>query len=390
MNVDERKVLLDREFSERFGNVPSVYVQAPGRVDLMGSHTDYNLGYVLIQAIDRNTWIAARPRTDNVVRIASLNAGGVSDFNLISITYDDRTPWTNYVRGVADVLQSEGYALTGLDGLVHSTIPFGSGLSSSAALEVATATLFVHIGDLQIAPVTIAKLCQRAENEFVGMNCGIMDQYSSTMGAEDSILLLDCRSITHKTKPLAPGIQVMICDTRAQRALTGSEYPERRAQCELGARILRGFYPEIKSLRDASLEQVQAHKSDMDPVVYNRCLFIVEENQRVLDVADALAAGNHHKAGGVANESFQGARDLFEIVSDEMIAMHDAIMSAPGAYGARGAGAGFGGCLVAFVESDSIDPFTHHVYKRYFDSTNIEPEIFPVQAVQGAGVLSFD
>jgi len=390
MNLEERKKLLDREFSERFGNVPRVFVQAPGRVDLMGSHTDYNLGFVLIQAIDRNTWIAARPRIDSVVRIASLNAGGVSDFNLVNLTYDDRTPWTNYVRGVADVLQSERYALTGFDGLVHSTIPFGSGLSSSAALEVATATLFVHIGDLQIDPVTIAKLCQRAENEFVGMNCGIMDQYASTMGAEDSILLLDCRSITHKTKPLAPGIQVMICDTRAQRALTGSEYPERRAQCELGARILGGIYPEIKSLRDASLEQVQAHKSDMNPVVYNRCLFIVEENQRVLDVADALAAGDHRKAGGVANESFQGARDLFEIVSEEMIVMHDAIMSAPGAYGARGAGAGFGGCLVAFVESDSIDPFTQHVYKRYFDSTDIEPEIYPVRAVQGAGVLSFD
>jgi len=390
MNIEERKELLDREFSARFGLSPSVYVQAPGRVDLMGSHTDYNLGYVLIQAIDRNTWIAAHPRTDGVVRIASLNAGGVSDFNLISFAYDDKTSWANYVRGVADVLQSEGYALTGFDGLVHSTIPFGSGLSSSAALEVATATLFKHIGELQINPVKIATLCQRAENEFVGLNCGIMDQYASTMGAADSVLLLDCRSITHKTKPIAPGIQVMICDTRAQRALTGSEYPERRAQCELGARILEGFYPEIKSLRDASLDQVQAHKSDMDPVVYKRCRFVVEENQRVLDVADALAAGEHHKTGELANVSFQGARDLYEIVSEEMIAMHDAIMSAPGAYGARGAGAGFGGCLVAFVESEAIDPFTRHVQRRYFDSIDIEPEIYPVRAEQGAGVLSFE
>jgi len=390
MNIEERKELLDREFSARFGLSPSVYVQAPGRVDLMGSHTDYNLGYVLIQAIDRNTWIAACPRTDGVVRIASLNAGGVSDFTLISFAYDDKTSWANYVRGVADVLQSEGYALTGFDGLVHSTIPFGSGLSSSAALEVATATLFKHIGELQINPVKIATLCQRAENEFVGLNCGIMDQYASTMGAADSVLLLDCRSITHKTKPIAPGIQVMICDTRAQRALTGSEYPERRAQCELGARILEGFYPEIKSLRDASLDQVQAHKSDMDPVVYKRCRFVVEENQRVLDVADALAAGEHHKTGELANVSFQGARDLYEIVSEEMIAMHDAIMSAPGAYGARGAGAGFGGCLVAFVESEAIDPFTRHVQRRYFDSIDIEPEIYPVRAEQGAGVLSFE
>jgi galactokinase len=181
----------------------------------------------------------------------------------------------------------------------------------------------------------------------------------------------------------------MICDTRAERALTGSEYPERRAQCEEGTRILGEFYPEIKSLRDASLEQVQAHEADLDPVVYKRCHFIVEENQRVLDIADALAAGEHQTAGQLAVESFQGARDLYEIVSREMIAMHEAIMSAPGVFGARGAGAGFGGCLVAFVESGSTEAFAEHVRTHYADSTDIEPEIYPVHAAQGAGVLTF-
>jgi galactokinase len=221
----------------------------------------------------------------------------------------------------------------------------------------------------------------------VGLNCGILDQYSSAMGEEGSVLLLDCRAITSQAKPVAPGMQVMICDTRAERALTGSEYPERRAQCEEGVRILSQFYPEIKSLRDASLEQIQAHRADLDPVVYKRCIFIVEENQRVLDVADALAAGEHRTAGQLAVESFQGARDLYEIVSQEMIAMHKAIMSAPGAYGARGAGAGFGGCLVAFVNSDSIDAFAEHVRKQYVASTGIEPEIYPVRAAKGADVL---
>lgn len=387
MEITERKALLEQEFIKRYQTEPTIFVQAPGRVDLMGSHTDYNLGYVLTQAIDRNTWIAARPRDDGKVRIASLNVDGISELDLANITYDEEITWSNYVRGVADVYQKEGYQLNGFDGLVHSTIPFGSGLSSSAALEVATAVLLESLAGLEVAPVKRAILCQQAENEFVGMNCGILDQYSSAMGEAGSVLLLDCRSITSETKPIADGVQVMICDTRAKRALTGSEYPERRAQCEEGARILGSYYPEIKSLRDATLKQVQAHQDDLDPVVYKRCHFIVEENLRVLDIADALTSGEHQKAGELAIQSFQGARDLYEIVSQEMIAMYDAIMSAPGVYGTRGAGAGFGGCLVALVKNDSIDAFAEHVHKKYNINTGIEPEIYPVQAAKGAGVL---
>jgi galactokinase len=387
MEVQPRKKLVADRFVGQFGGPPSLWVQAPGRVDLMGSHTDYNLGYVLTQAIDRNTWIAARPRDDDKVAIHSLNMEGSAEFGLERVEYDTAVPWTNYVRGVAAVLQQDGCRLRGFDGLVHSTIPFGSGLSSSAALEVATAVLFDTLGELEMDPVQMALLCQRAENEFVGMNCGILDQYSSVMGEAGSVLLLDCRDLSSQIKPVADGIRVVICDTRAKRALTGSEYPERRAQCEEGVRILAGFYPKVQALRDVSLERLEAHRMDLTDVVYRRCRFVIEENQRVLDIADALARGDRGQIGTLAAESYAGARDLYEISCREMEMMMAAMHSGPGVIGARQAGAGFGGCMVAVVERGSIGEFAQHVQARYLASTGIEPQVYPVQAAPGAGLL---
>ena len=331
--------------------------------------------------------MALRPRTDNIIRISSLNVSGSGEFDIKNIEYNQSVPWTNYVAGVAAVFQDVGYPVSGFDGLIHSTVPIGSGLSSSAAMEVSTAVALNAIGDLGIDPVLMARLCQRAENEFVGMNCGILDQYSSLMGVANSVILLDCRSITHEIKPIAPGIQVMICDTRAKRELTGTEYPERRAQCEEGVRILSEHYPEIRSLRDVTLEKLGEHKTDLSEVVFKRCKFIIEENQRVLDISEALTAGEHAHAGRLALASFDGAQHLYEIISDEMIAMRDAIMAAPGAYGGRGAGAGFGGCLVAFVNDELVDEFSISARQEYLDRTGIEADIYPAHAAQGASLL---
>lgn len=388
--MDHKRIdLIESAFQEKFKEKPIYWVQAPGRVDLLGSHTDYNLGFVLTQAIDRNTCIAAKPRTNKRVRITSLNKDGFGDFFLDDILYEQNHAWSNYVRGVAYVLKNEGFPLSGFDGIIHSTIPFGSGLSSSAALEVAVLELFSLIGDFQIQPLDKAILCQRAENEFVGMNCGIMDQYSSVMGLKGCALLLDCRSLTSEIKTISPKIQVMICDTRAKRELTGSEYSSRREQCEEGVRILAGFNPQIKSLRDVSPGLLQKYKNKLDPLVFKRCHFVIEENMRVQKISNALERGDHSVIGQITEDSFKGTRDLYQIVTSEMTAMHKAIENAPGAFGARGAGAGFGGCLVSFVDKTSTEIFSDHVYKNYLSATGIEPEIYPVSAADGSGKIDF-
>lgn len=387
METEQRKELLVQEFSNRFKNSPTLGSRAPGRVDLMGSHTDYNEGYVLTMAIDRDTWLAARPRSDRTVTIYSMNLEGGGRFDLDDIRPDPAWPWTDYVRGVARVFQDAGYPLHGFDGLIHSTIPFGSGLSSSAALEVATAMLLKQLGGWEIELTELALLCQRAENEFVGMNCGILDQYSAALGQAGAALLLDCRHLTSRVAALPEGVEVVICDTRAKRELTGSEYGERRAQCEAGAARLAEFYPGVTHLRDVSLAQFRQHVADLPALVAKRCRFIIEENRRVLDLAEALSNDHLPAIGRLTAESFTGARDLYEISSPEMAAMMQAMAGGPGVVGARQAGAGFGGCMVAFVKQESVAAFAAHVEQTYRAATSIQPKVYPVGAAAGAGPL---
>jgi galactokinase len=395
----DRQVLISEEFARRFGNEPEVWVRAPGRVDLMGSHTDYNDGYVLTLSIDRDVWIAARPRSDRSVTVYSLNSGGGGPFDLGDIAHDEVSPWTNYVRGVAHVLQCEGYQLRGCDALIHSTVPVSSGLSSSAALEVATAMLFVVMGGWNIDPVQLALLCQRAENQFVGVNCGILDQYTSVMGQSGCALLLDCRNLTSELVPVAEDMCMVICDTRVKRELAGSAYAERRAQCEEGARRLARFYPadacypadvfypRVRALRDVTLGQFIAHEGDLPPVVARRCRFVIEENERVGRMGKALAAGDRRAIAELTSASYVGARDLYEIGSPEMAAMMDAMLGAPGVIAARQAGAGFGGCMMAYVDEPQTGAFMRHVEQAYTAATGIQPQIYPARAAAGAGPL---
>ena len=291
------------------------------------------------------------------------------------------------MKGVAAILQAAGYPLVGFDGLIHSTVPFSSGLSSSAALEIATAVLFRALGGWPLDPVEMARLCQRAENQFVGVNCGILDQYTSAMGQEGHAVLLDCRHLTSEIVPIQPGIQVVICDTQAKRELTGCEYDERRAQCEEGAARLAEVYPGVKTLRDVSLPQLETHESDLTDTVARRARFIIQENERVLALADALTAGDTHQIARLCAESFAGARDLYEISIPAMETMMAAMLSGPGVIGARQAGAGFGGCMVAFVERDCVPAFAEHVEARYLANSGRAPKVYPVFAAPGGGVL---
>jgi galactokinase len=387
MDAQARKQLVSDRFREIYGGQPQYWSRAPGRVDLMGSHTDYNLGYVLTMTIDRDTWIAARPRQDGRVSVQSLNAAGWGDFALGDLETSRCRNWADYLRGTAWALQDAGYRLTGFDGLVHSTVPFGSGLSSSAALEMACAVMFQLTSGFELEPVEMALIGQAGENQYVGMSCGILDQYSSAMGQTGSALLLDCRSLDSQLAPIAAGIKVVICDTRAERNLAGTEYGERRSQCEQGVAILRQHYPDIAALRDVSLAQLESHRSELPELVYRRCRFIIEENRRVLDLAEVLPGGDQKRLGQLFQESYLGARDLYQISSPAMEAMRHAMLAAPGVIGARQTGAGFGGCLVALVQEEAVEAFAGQVQEEYARSTGIQPQVYPVMAAPGAGVL---
>jgi galactokinase len=381
----DRIEAIAKTFREQLGGEPTVWCRAPGRVDLMGSHTDYNLGYVLTLPIDRDTWIAARPREDRLVRLYSINlAEETSRFELDSIARVPGAAWINYVRGVATVLQAEGFALKGFDAVVHSTVPISSGLSSSAALECATATVFEAVSGFTLDPVQKSRLCQRAENQFVGVNCGILDQYTSCCGRAGCALLLDCRDLSSQAVPMAEAIRVVICDTKFKRELAGSEYGQRRAQCEEGARRLG-----LGALREISLERYEGREKELPVGVARRCRFIVEENERVLQMAKALTVGDEVAIRTLTAASFKGACELYEIGAPAMIALMDAMLKAPGVIGARQAGAGFGGCMVAFVRADAVEAFSQLVRQAYFAQTGIAPEVYAVEPAAGAEELHF-
>ena len=369
-----------REFTRRFGGAPAFVARAPGRVNQIGDHTDYNDGFVLPMAIDRAAWIAGRPRDDAQVRLHSLDFDESGSFTIGDGAHAGG--WLAYVQGVTWALGEAGHPLgRGFEGVVAGDVPLGAGLSSSAALELATARAATTANALAWAPTEMARLAQKAENGWVGVNCGIMDQLISAAGRAGHALLIDCRTLETRPVPIPPEAAVVVMDTATRRGLVDSAYNTRRKQCEAAA----AFFG-VLALRDVSPELFAKHAAELDPETRARARHVIGENARTRAAAAALEHRDLAQVGRLMNESHASLRDDFEVSRRELDTAVEIAVGQPGCYGARMTGAGFGGCAVALVARDQADAFARTVAEQYRLATSLTPAIYVCQAAAGASL----
>jgi galactokinase len=377
-------------FQERFHLAPAGIACAPGRVNLIGEHTDFNDGWVFPAAIERAVYLAAAPVSAPILEITALDVN-----EEISVPLPDPSEpageqagkypaWARYGAGVAWVLARSGRTVSGLRGVFSSTIPIGSGLSSSAALEVAFALAFQSAGGWHATRMDLARACQQAEHAFTGVRCGLMDQFASLHGKEGFALLLDCRSLEFETIPVPPQAALVIADTRVRHKLDEGGYNERREQCEQAVRILSQSHPQVRALRDVTLEILRLESNRLPEIVRMRAEHVVSECERTLLMADAFRRGDLAAAGQIMNAGHASLRDLYQVSVPELDTMVEAARSIPGCYGARLTGAGFGGCTIQLVERDKAEAFAELLATKYFDATGIPPEVLLSQPADGA------
>src|SRR6266542_2755604 len=362
-------------FEAEFRTRPRVF-SAPGRVNLIGEHTDYNDGFVLPSAIGFYTRVAAAARPGRKLGFYSTQFPESYELELNTMPQYRLGKWCDYVLGVAIMLQQAGCPLVGTTLLVDGEVPIGAGLSSSAAVEVATALALSNMAGGKLPFPELAKLCQKAENECVGARVGIMDQFVSCLAKEGHAVLLDCRSLDFELVPIPANVKLVICNTMVKHELSGGEYNLRREQCEQGVRMLSAFYPGIKALRDILPEQLTAHVEALPPVIFNRCRHVVEENQRTQEAAACFDRGDLSAVGKLMRDSHCSLRDLYEVSCRELDLIVAAAEGLPGFYGGRMTGGGFGGCTVNVVASDQAEIFRREVALRYERETSIAPEIY--------------
>jgi galactokinase len=373
--------LLISDFEQRFRQTPQVF-RAPGRVNLIGEHTDYNDGFVMPAAIEFSTWVAASPRKDDTFVVASQEFHNQFEFSLAEPSLRQRR-WTDYIQGVAVTLKAAGFDFPGANLLISSDVPMGAGLSSSAALEVATGFALLRLGGSKPDLVQLAKLCQRAENEFVGTRCGIMDQFVSCLAEQGHCLMIDCRSLQYSKLPVPERCALVICNTMVRHELASGEYNVRRRQCEEGLAILRRFVPQARSLRNISLQQLEQHAGELPEILYRRCRHVITEIQRVIDAAAALKQGDLEQFGKLMRQSHLSLQNDYEVSCPELDLMVEIASRQTGVYGARMTGGGFGGCTINLAKREAAQQVVERVAAEYQQRTGIHPEIYVSAAAGG-------
>jgi galactokinase len=389
VNIRERVIAA---FEQRFGKTPQYVARAPGRVNLLGEHVDYNDGFVLPAAIDRATWVAFRPSGSDRTTLLAADLSEEAAFTPQTVpakTDPDGAPlpaWALYPAGVHWALAEAGLAAPGVEAVYASDVPPGSGLSSSASIEMAFAVVWQTLGGWSLPPLERALLGQKAENQYVGVNCGIMDQFASACGETDRLLLLDCRSLAWRSLPLPDEVSIVIADTTVRRKLTDGEYNKRRAACEEAVRILAQHLPGVRSLRDVNLEDFNRLAVHLPGIPAKRARHVVEEIERSQRAIPMLESGDVAGFGRLMNECHASLRDLYEVSCPELDVMAQVAQSLPGCRGARLTGAGFGGCTANLVAREQAADFALRLAAGYESQTGLHPEIYICHASQGAGL----
>jgi galactokinase len=384
MNAPAQKVSDD--FRIRFGCEGRIS-RAPGRVNVIGEHTDYNDGFVMPAALEFATYVAAAPRDDRRLRVHSMTMDDSREFDL-DAPESARHQWSDYVFGVALMIEKRGLRLRGADMVVATDVPLGAGLSSSAALEVSAAHALLAASGFAFSPLAAAKIGQKAENDYVGMRCGIMDQYASACGVRDHALLIDCRSLESRPVPIPPNLKLLVANSNVKHRHAGGEYNARREACEEGVRLLAPYLGPIKALRDVTPEDLERCRKKLPDLIYRRCRHVVTENARVLEAERALNAGDYAACGRAMNASHESMRDDFEITCKEIDILAALGRVTRGVYGSRMTGGGFGGCTVSLVDADAVVDVTHTLVEGYRIACGLDADVFVCSPSGGAGFVA--
>ncbi len=379
--------LVQEKFRELFGREP-ILIRSPGRVNLIGEHTDYNEGFVLPAAINHAIYFAVALQSDSRCQFYAYDVQ--ESFVCDTRSFRKNEPsWANYLMGVLDEYRKLGYEIPGVQCVFGGDIPIAAGLSSSAALEAGFAFALNHLMGWELEPLELVKLAQRAENEFVGVQCGIMDQFANIFGREKKVIRLDCRTLEHEYYPFdREDVRIVLCDSGVSRELHASEYNLRRQQCEQAVAVLHRSNPQVRSLRDVTLEMLIEHRKEMPPVVFRRAKYVLEENERVLQACRRLQENNFEAFGDLMYASHAGLRDDYQVSCDELDLLVNATFEMEGVLGARLMGAGFGGCTINLVWQDYLKEFLREMERVYHEQLMREPKIYVTGIVAGTSVMN--